>query len=181
MRRVIAASAIALLLGGTAVATPSAAATTEPGSIGASGTISYPVENTSFPVTDLVFGTASESGDFKEEGPKITLAGEVLFNPNKDTLSTTADTELKRLVQEIQARNAREITVTGHTDNVQGSAHNQKLSERRATAIGKTLRKALGEDVKVTTAGKGQDQPIADNESDEGRKLNRRVEITVVK
>ena len=47
MRRAIAASAIALLLGGIAVAKPAAAATPEPGSIGASGTITYPVENIS--------------------------------------------------------------------------------------------------------------------------------------
>lgn len=181
MRRAIAASAITLLLGGTALAAPAVATTPEPGSIVASGTITYPVESTSFPVEDLVWGSASESGDFKEEGQKITLAGEVLFDPNKDTLSATAGKELKRLVQEIQKRNAREITVTGHTDNVQGSAHNRKLSERRATAIGDSLRRALGGDVKVATAGKGQDQPVADNGSDEGRKLNRRVEITVVK
>ncbi len=181
MRRTVAVSAAVLLLGSTMVATPAAGTSPEPGSLSASGTITYPIEDTSFPVEDLVFGSASESGDFKEEGAKITLGGEVLFDPNKDTLSDTADAELKRLVKEVQERNAREITVIGHTDNVQGSAHNKKLSDRRATAVGKALRKTLGEDVKVTTAGKGQDQPIADNGSDEGRKLNRRVEITVVK
>lgn len=147
----------------------------------ATGTIHYPVEDLSFGMEDLVFGSATEDGGVKEEGPKITLAGEVLFAPNKATLAQKAEQELKRMVSEVKTRDAQEITVVGHTDNVQGQAHNQKLSERRATTIGKALRKSLGQDVEITTSGKGPDEPIADNKTEAGRKLNRRVEVTVLK
>ncbi|WP_372698278.1 OmpA family protein [Arthrobacter sp. JSM 101049] len=184
----ILASGLAAVVTCTLLAGAAAADTVEaPESGGASGGISYPVEDTTFIVEDLqfgteelVFGSASQNGAVKEEGPKITLAGEVLFEPNMHTLSGSADAELERLVRDVQDKGARKITVVGHTDNVQGKAHNQKLSERRASTIGKALGKALGSDVEISTAGRGQDEPIADNKTEAGRKLNRRVEVTVV-
>lgn len=179
---------LAIAVACSLLATPAVADTTTAPGNEASGDVHYPVEelrfgveDLHFGVEDLVFGSATEDGAVKEEGPKITLAGEVLFAPNKDTLAKKADQELKRLVSEVKARDAQEITVVGHTDNVQGKAHNQKLSERRATTIGKALRKALGKDVDITTSGMGPGQPIADNKTEAGRKLNRRVEVTVLK
>lgn len=170
------------------LASPAVADTTTAPGDEASGEVSYPVEDLRFGVEDLrfgvedlVFGSATEDGAVKEEGPKITLAGEVLFAPNKATLAQKAEQELKQLVSEVKTRDAQEITVVGHTDNVQGQAHNQKLSERRAKTIGKALRTSLGQDVEITTSGKGPDEPIADNKTEAGRKLNRRVEVTVLK
>jgi len=143
--------------------------------------LNAPVQDLTLPVQTLEFGTATMSGGVKEQGEEITLAGAVLFDPNKHTLSDEAAGELDQLVATLKEHGPQKLTVVGHTDDVQSAEHNQKLSERRAETIADALHDELGDDVTIEASGKGEAVPIADNDTEKGRTLNRRVVVTVVR
>jgi len=70
------------------------------------------------------------------------------------------------------------VTITGHTDDVGETPANQTLSEKRAAAVAASLSTDFGIDAsRLTPAGKGESQPIAKNDSLEGKAMNRRVEF----
>ena len=72
------------------------------------------------------------------------------------------------------------VEVSGHTDSTGSDEYNQGLSERRAGSVADYLqsRQVMGE--RLIAVGAGESRPLADNSSDAGRQLNRRVEITIV-
>ena len=71
------------------------------------------------------------------------------------------------------------LSINGHTDNVGNAEKNQKLSEDRAAAV-KAYLESKGVDAsRLTSAGFGQDQPVADNKTKAGRAKNRRVEFAI--
>ena len=73
------------------------------------------------------------------------------------------------------------LSIVGHTDNVGSDEYNQKLSEDRAEAVKSYLvKKGVGE-ISITAEGKGESEPIADNNTSEGRDKNRRVVFSVTK
>lgn len=72
------------------------------------------------------------------------------------------------------------VEVMGHTDSTGSRAHNQALSERRAQAVASYFRSRDIKPLRLATYGHGEDYPVASNNSDSGRKLNRRVEIVLV-
>ncbi|MNH40347.1 Outer membrane porin F precursor [compost metagenome] len=69
--------------------------------------------------------------------------------------------------------------MVGHTDSVGSDAYNQALSERRASSVAEYLLSQGVAPNKITSEGKGESQPIADNETEEGRAKNRRVELHI--
>jgi outer membrane protein OmpA-like peptidoglycan-associated protein len=70
--------------------------------------------------------------------------------------------------------------VEGHTDSVGTDAYNQKLSERRANAVREVLVNQYGVGgTRVNAVGYGESRPVADNATEEGRAINRRVEAEV--
>lgn len=72
------------------------------------------------------------------------------------------------------------VEVDGHTDSVGKPDYNQKLSERRATAVAQSL---IGKGIKqerTITVGAGETRPMAGNDTESGRALNRRVELTLL-
>jgi outer membrane protein OmpA-like peptidoglycan-associated protein len=71
------------------------------------------------------------------------------------------------------------LTVVGHTDNVGTNEYNQQLSERRALSVAHYLESKNVNSMRLATAGKGETQPLASNNSESGRQANRRVEIYV--
>jgi outer membrane protein OmpA-like peptidoglycan-associated protein len=73
-----------------------------------------------------------------------------------------------------------ELKVAGHTDNTGSAQHNQALSERRAGSVQRYLEGDGVAPQRIYAAGYGKNQPIASNDSDAGRRLNRRVDITIV-
>jgi outer membrane protein OmpA-like peptidoglycan-associated protein len=73
------------------------------------------------------------------------------------------------------------LSIVGHTDSQGDEAYNQKLSEDRAESVKSYLvRKGVGE-ISITSEGKGESEPIADNNTPEGREKNRRVVFSVTK
>jgi outer membrane protein OmpA-like peptidoglycan-associated protein len=111
-------------------------------------------------------------------GQVMTLAGDA-FDSGQASLRAEARANLDRVVDFVQQHPGRAVLIEGHTDG-QGSANaNQVLSQRRAEAV----RAALVEDgvdaARLSAVGVGEDRPVADNGSPDGRARNRRVEIIV--
>jgi outer membrane protein OmpA-like peptidoglycan-associated protein len=73
------------------------------------------------------------------------------------------------------------VEIAGHTDSVGNVDYNVKLSERRASSVKQYLIKKGIDPNKVVTKGYGPTDPVADNETEEGRAKNRRVELIILK
>ena len=71
------------------------------------------------------------------------------------------------------------VKVTGHTDSVGTNAYNQGLSERRASSVANYLTRKGVSSNRITTSGRGEEEPVADNSNAQGRAQNRRVEFEV--
>ncbi|HWT69798.1 MAG TPA: OmpA family protein [Pseudomonas sp.] len=111
----------------------------------------------------------------------ITLsdAGDVLFAFNQSDLTPTAQSQLDSIMGKLEDDSVVSIKVVGHTDSVGSDAYNQGLSERRASSVAQYLLSQGVAPAKVTSEGKGESQPVADNDTDEGRAKNRRVELHI--
>ena len=109
----------------------------------------------------------------------ITLPGDVLFAFNKSDLTPSAQSELDTLMGKLQNADVVSIKVIGHTDSVGSDSYNQALSERRASSVAAYLLSQGLAPNKITSEGKGKSQPVADNDTDEGRAKNRRVELHI--
>jgi len=116
-----------------------------------------------------------------EAGQTVTL-NNIFFAFAKFDLKPESFPELDRTVEFLNANPELRIEVAGHTDSVGPKAYNQTLSERRAKAVYDYL-VSKGIDVsRVSSAGYGEDKPIASNDSEiNGRELNRRVEFIIKK
>ncbi|MOA44531.1 Outer membrane porin F precursor [compost metagenome] len=77
----------------------------------------------------------------------------------------------------LNAPGVTSVKVIGHTDSQGSDAYNQALSERRASSVAEYLISQGLAPSKVTSQGRGESEPIADNETDAGRAQNRRVEL----
>ena len=101
----------------------------------------------------------------------------VLFDFNKATLQPASDGPLGQVAALMTANPSLTIEVEGHTDNVGGDDFNQKLSDARANAVMTWLTQHGIAGPRLTAKGYGKTKPVADNNTDEGRAKNRRVEI----
>ena len=72
------------------------------------------------------------------------------------------------------------VEISGHTDSIGDPEYNQRLSERRAESVARYLGRQGVIEERMATAGFGEEHPIADNDTDDGRAANRRVELTLV-
>jgi OOP family OmpA-OmpF porin len=110
----------------------------------------------------------------------ITLKG-VNFEFDSDRLTADSTVILDQAVAVLKQRPNAAIEVQGHTDARGKDAYNLKLSERRARAVQDYLVKAGIPAGQLTATGFGEAQPVASNDTDEGRAENRRVDLKFVK
>ena len=109
------------------------------------------------------------------DGKFITYG--ITFDVGKATIKPESMGEINRIVQLMTENPDLKFSVEGHTDNTGKEASNQTLSEQRSQAIvAKLVELGIAQD-RLTAVGKGQNSPIADNNTDEGRAKNRRVEF----
>jgi len=104
---------------------------------------------------------------------------DVLFDFNKFTLKPAARERLARVSGIVLAYPDLKLEIEGHTDAIGSEEYNQTLSEKRADAVRDYLVNAGVPDANIVARGLGKSDPVADNSSPAGRKLNRRVEMIV--
>jgi outer membrane protein OmpA-like peptidoglycan-associated protein/Tol biopolymer transport system component len=114
-----------------------------------------------------------------EVGNKIVL-NNIFFDFDKATLRAESKAELDRLTTMLNDIPTLKIEISGHTDNIGNAAYNKTLSENRAKSVVDYLIKAGIAADRLTYKGYGFDQPIASNDTEEGRQQNRRTEFKVV-
>jgi outer membrane protein OmpA-like peptidoglycan-associated protein/Mg-chelatase subunit ChlD len=114
-----------------------------------------------------------------EIGRKL-IVDNILFSTNQHTLSSSAMPELDFLVRLMKARPKMKVKIEGHTDNVGDVDRNLQLSDYRAEAVRQYMvRRGISRD-RLYTIGYGEGRPTASNETDEGRRLNRRTEFIIM-
>ncbi len=117
-----------------------------------------------------------------DQGVKITLEN-VNFPPNSDTLMPAEQDKLRRIAEVLKKYPERDIAITGHTARAPGYTEEdyQKLSDQRAQAAANFLLSIGARRAEqITARGMGARIPVGDNSTEEGRRMNRRVEITIL-
>jgi outer membrane protein OmpA-like peptidoglycan-associated protein len=114
------------------------------------------------------------------EGLIVKFDSGILFDTNKSDLKDAARTNINNLATTMKNNPETNIMIIGHTDADGTDDYNYGLSLRRADAV-RTYAQAQGiMSSRLTTVGKGESEPIADNTTAEGKSQNRRVEIVIV-
>lgn len=114
------------------------------------------------------------------EGIIVKFNSGILFDINQTDLKTNARNNIENLATSLKNNPETDILIVGHTDATGTENYNMKLSERRAAAVKSYI---IGQGVpstRLSTQGRGEMEAIADNETESGRALNRRVEIVIV-
>ncbi|AJO77542.1 MULTISPECIES: OmpA family protein [Pseudomonas] len=105
---------------------------------------------------------------------------DVKFDFDKSVVKPNSYADIKNLADFMKQYPQTTTVVEGHTDSVGPDAYNQKLSERRANAVKQVLTSQYGvESSRVQSVGYGESRPVADNATEAGRAVNRRVEAQV--
>lgn len=112
-------------------------------------------------------------------GATFDLA-DVLFQTASAALRPGATDRLRPLASYLRANPGVRVRVDGHTDSVGSEASNQTLSERRAASVADALGRMGVRAARIRYYGHGETMPAATNATEEGRRLNRRVKVTLV-
>lgn len=109
----------------------------------------------------------------------VTMPQDILFSVDSAEVRRDLRRDLRALAQNLQQYPNSTVQVVGHTDNTGAAAYNQNLSARRANAVGNVLINNGVSPGRIVAIGRGEDQPIASNQTAQGRAQNRRVEIII--
>jgi len=113
------------------------------------------------------------------EGIQVTFASGLLFDFDSDVVRGDARSNLDELARSLGKYPDSDLLIVGHTDDVGTDRYNQSLSERRAASAAHTLAAQGVRRARIRTRGLGETEPVASNETDEGRQKNRRVEVAI--
>lgn len=112
----------------------------------------------------------------------VSILRNIYFDFDKATFTTEAYPELNKLLSMMQQNTNLSVEIGGHTDNYGSKEVNMRLSKRRAEAVKDYLVKKGIDSRRITAVGYGKSKPLASNDDEEeGRELNRRVEFKVLK
>ena len=114
------------------------------------------------------------------EGKKICAIEQVTFEFGASEITRYSETYLNQIVALMNENQVMKITVNGHTDNVGAEEYNMELSRKRAESVYKYLIKKGAPSNRLSFRYYGMTKPIADNETEEGRATNRRVEFEII-
>lgn len=113
------------------------------------------------------------------EGIAVTFESGMLYDYDSSNLRPEAQANLRALAGSLSKYPGSDILIVGHTDGTGSSGYNQGLSERRAQSAGNYLVSQGVSSGRVSTVGRGESEPAATNETDEGRQANRRVAVAI--
>lgn len=102
---------------------------------------------------------------------------QINFDTDRATLKTDGLETVQEIIKVLRDNPELKIAINGYTDNSGGKEHNQKLSEDRASTVKIEIIKAGIDAGRLTSKGFGQDNPVATNDTAEGKRQNRRVEL----
>jgi outer membrane protein OmpA-like peptidoglycan-associated protein len=113
------------------------------------------------------------------EGIKITFDSGILFDINKADLKPAARANLEKLAVILNKYSDTQVLVEGHTDSTGPADYNLELSEKRAKSVSRQLATQNIMETRLIIMGYGEEQPIASNDTVDGRQQNRRVDIAI--
>jgi outer membrane protein OmpA-like peptidoglycan-associated protein len=116
----------------------------------------------------------------KMEVGSSVVVKKVFFDLNKSILKPASITEINNIFKIMNENPTLKVEISGHTDSQGTHEHNMTLSKNRAAAVVKALVDRGISSSRLISVGYGPDQPIATNETDEGRAQNRRVELKIL-
>jgi outer membrane protein OmpA-like peptidoglycan-associated protein len=113
------------------------------------------------------------------EGIAVTFPEGLLFGFDSDQLGSSARDNLRKLAESLKQYPNTRTLIVGHTDSDGSAQYNRDLSDRRALSAANFITGEGIDRLRISTAGRGETEPIATNDSDDGRRQNRRVEIAI--
>ncbi|WP_086729813.1 OmpA family protein, partial [Streptomyces carpinensis] len=134
-------------------------------------------------VLDIKSVVEDQGGEERREDTNtdvtFALQAEVLFAKDSAKLSDQAKSRIEAIAEEIKKQKATQVRVFGFTDNLGTHDHGVVLSKQRANAVQDVLSQELNDpNITFDVRGYAEQYPIADNSTEDGRKKNRRVEVT---
>ena len=114
------------------------------------------------------------------EGIIVKFDSGILFDVDKANIKPDAQTNLQNLATSLKNNLETNVLIIGHTDNSGAEAYNVDLSVHRAASVKDYLKDNGVKGSRVNIDGRGETEPIADNNTTEGRAQNRRVEIVII-
>jgi outer membrane protein OmpA-like peptidoglycan-associated protein len=124
---------------------------------------------------EVTADASSLKGELEKTG-HVAVYG-ILFDTGKATFQPASDQPLGEVLQLLQQDDSLSVLIEGHTDNVGAPGANQALSEKRAQAVRDWLTAKGVAATRLTAKGYGASKPVADNNTEDGRAKNRRVEL----
>lgn len=114
-----------------------------------------------------------------EEGIAVSFDSGLLFDFDSSALRPEARENLKKLAEIMNRDDNTNLMIVGHTDSVGNEDYNQLLSERRAQSAARYLMQQNIDYSRISTEGRGETEPIADNSTEAGQQENRRIEVAI--
>jgi outer membrane protein OmpA-like peptidoglycan-associated protein len=111
---------------------------------------------------------------------KVIFSYGVLFETSSDQLKEDIKPAFQRFAGVLNKYDKTKIIASGHTDNTGASAYNRELSEKRALSAKQLLSSYQVKEDRIFTWGMGDKEPVAANDTEEGRARNRRVEFVIL-
>ena len=113
------------------------------------------------------------------EGIVVTFEDGILYPYDSDVIMQNGRVNLQKLAASLEKYPKTDVLIVGHTDARGSDSYNEGLSQRRAASAANYLAAQGIARSRIRTEGRGEVEPIASNDTDEGRQLNRRVEIAI--
>ncbi|MEU7132065.1 OmpA family protein [Streptomyces sp. NPDC046261] len=134
-------------------------------------------------VLDIKSVVETDGGEERREDTNVNvtfaLQAEVLFDKDSAELSGAANARIGAIASEVKKQHATALRIFGFTDNLGSADHGVALSKERANAVQRQLAKNLGSAaIRYEIRGYGEQYPISDNTTEDGRRKNRRVEVS---
>ena len=131
-------------------------------------------------IRELKEQTAGSGIDVSDQGDGILVnLPDVTFAVDSTAISPSFQSALDKVAQSMVQYPNSLVDVYGHTDSTGSAAYNLDLSKRRADSVARYLISRGVSSARIQTQGMGEDYPVADNTTPEGRSINRRVEIKI--
>ncbi|MFP3980417.1 MAG: OmpA family protein [Desulfobacterales bacterium] len=143
---------------------------------GLGGLIGYRMEKQA---EELETVRGMENVNYNEDTKEIDATMNILFDFDKADIRPGEKSKLDELAQVFSKYPENIVIVEGHTDSKGSAAYNRRLSELRASKVSEYIRSQDIDISKLTAKGYGESQPVATNETAEGREQNRRVDLQI--